>query len=117
MEETYSEIAPVRVDPSAISSYISIMRGCNNMCSYCIVPFVRGRERSRDVASILQEVTTLKEQGIKEITFLGQNVNSYHYSEEETRPPQETGHQNSEGFGEMYRLRRGDGVRFEHLLE
>lgn len=78
LEETYAEIRPVRADPSEHSAYVSIMRGCDNMCSYCIVPFTRGRERSRPMDSIIDEVSDLvNEQSIKVITLLGQNVNSY----------------------------------------
>jgi len=76
-EETYGDIAPVRAGKNQISAFISIMRGCNNMCSYCIVPFVRGRERSRDPQTIISEASELSEQGFKEITLLGQNVDSY----------------------------------------
>ena len=77
-EETYADIVPVRSNPDSQSAFVSIMRGCNNMCSFCIVPFTRGRERSRDIDSILDEVKGLRDRGIKEITLLGQNVNSYH---------------------------------------
>ncbi len=81
--ETYSDIAPVRDDKSNVSAFISIMRGCNNMCSFCIVPFTRGRERSRPLLSILKEAQDLIAAGVKEIVVLGQNVNGYHdYSEE-----------------------------------
>jgi len=76
-EETYADLAPLRLSPYRVSAYISIMRGCNNMCSFCIVPFTRGRERSRSWESILQEAQDLAEKGYKEITLLGQNVDSY----------------------------------------
>ena len=76
-EETYGDIAPVRAHKNQISAFISIMRGCNNMCSYCIVPYVRGRERSRDPQTIIKEASELSEQDFKEITLLGQNVDSY----------------------------------------
>ena len=78
-EETYAEISPVRLDKNGVSAFISIMRGCNNVCSYCVVPYTRGAERSRDPATILREAQELFETGYKEITLLGQNVDSYRW--------------------------------------
>ena len=82
-EETYGDIEPVRLHSNGVTAFVSIMRGCDNMCSFCVVPFTRGRERSRDTASILHECNTLFNQGYREVTLLGQNVDSYKYTSEE----------------------------------
>ncbi|MCB0652980.1 MAG: tRNA (N6-isopentenyl adenosine(37)-C2)-methylthiotransferase MiaB [Saprospiraceae bacterium] len=83
-EETYADISPLRLDSNGVTGFISIMRGCNNMCSFCVVPFTRGRERSRDAYSIIAEATDLYEKGYREVTLLGQNVDSYLWKNPET---------------------------------
>ncbi|KAG9404362.1 CDK5 regulatory subunit associated protein 1 [Aphanomyces cochlioides] len=117
LDETYADIAPVRSDDSNPAAFVSIMRGCNNMCSYCIVPFTRGRERSRDVSSIVDNVKSLRDQGVREIVLLGQNVNSYH--DKQTEGAQEHGRTYipASGFENMFKARDALGYRFVDLLD
>ncbi|XP_073325045.1 mitochondrial tRNA methylthiotransferase CDK5RAP1-like isoform X2 [Pagrus major] len=115
LEETYADIMPVHCAPQGYSAFVSIMRGCDNMCSYCIVPFTRGRERSRLVSSILEEVRMLSDQGVKEVTLLGQNVNSYRDTSEEQFCSSDLT-QLSRGFKTVYRPKQG-GLRFSDLLD
>ncbi len=95
--ETYRDVVPQRIGGNRVSGFVSIMRGCNNFCHYCIVPFTRGRERSRDVESILKEVHDLHDKGFKEVTLLGQNVNSYGLLPNGRRP------ENGTSFAELLR--------------
>lgn len=116
-EETYADISPVRLNTNGISAFISIMRGCDNMCSFCVVPFTRGRERSRDPHSIIEEAKELFNKGYREVTLLGQNVDSYKWTGGLTPNPSpgERGleHPNSLSFGEG----RGEAINFANLLE
>jgi len=84
-EETYADISPVRLESNGVSAFISIMRGCNNMCAYCVVPYVRGAERSRDPGTIVREAKDAFDKGYREVTLLGQNVNSYSWSQSERK--------------------------------
>ena len=121
LEETYADVLPARLNQDSISGFVSIQRGCDNMCAYCIVPFTRGRERSRPFKTILDEVRALVDNGVKEVTLLGQNVNSYRDTREESimifgENLVQKEAELAKGFKTVYKTKTG-GLRFEDLLD
>jgi tRNA-N(6)-(isopentenyl)adenosine-37 thiotransferase enzyme MiaB len=115
-DETYADVAPVRSADNQLSAFVAVTRGCNNMCSFCIVPFTRGRERSRAYNTIKDEILRLRDSGFKEVTLLGQNVNSFCDQSTQTDGNFAAAYHTAEGFANMYKLRDVDGVRFAELL-
>jgi MiaB/RimO family radical SAM methylthiotransferase len=118
LHETYADISPIRINKMSKTAFVSIQRGCNNMCSFCIVPFTRGKERSRNISSILDEIRQLNDSGIKEVTLLGQNVNSYQDLSEFSSVSSTNNNENqlSKGFKSNYRQKSG-GKTFTDLLD
>ena len=104
-EETYADISPIRLNSNGVTAFISIMRGCDNMCTFCVVPITRGRERSRNTHSIVSEAQNLFDQGYREVTLLGQNVDSYKWSSQENNKAR------------LSKLTDSNIVNFANLLE